>query len=191
MSPMGKGRDAAQGCATKCHRPRGSCSPPSAPDPIFLAANPHLWSLPIGNGSGVPIKYWSPAIFVLLALLVLFFTYRRTKGEGELLAGAPVVGAAPRWVQQQRVVANPPSLRAPRKAAKCHPCRHGSTRLRAGGGFFCSVLHLLGSPVPRSFGLSLFDTNPSWWPRQAKPKPAHSSSQRDLAVCLLLLLLFY
>ncbi|XP_029881457.1 uncharacterized protein LOC115346002 isoform X2 [Aquila chrysaetos chrysaetos] len=34
------------------------------------------------NTSAVPIRYWSPAIFVVVALLVLFFTYRRTKGEG-------------------------------------------------------------------------------------------------------------
>ncbi|XP_010011523.1 PREDICTED: uncharacterized protein LOC104404708, partial [Nestor notabilis] len=34
------------------------------------------------NASAVPIKYWSPAIFVVVALLVLFFTYRWTKGEG-------------------------------------------------------------------------------------------------------------
>ncbi|KAM6365299.1 uncharacterized protein J5M81_015051 [Pluvialis apricaria] len=34
------------------------------------------------NASAVPIRYWSPAIFVVVALLVLFFTYQRTKGEG-------------------------------------------------------------------------------------------------------------
>ncbi|XP_049660221.1 uncharacterized protein LOC126040253 isoform X2 [Accipiter gentilis] len=34
------------------------------------------------NTSAVPIRYWSPAIFVVVALLVLFFTYRQTKGEG-------------------------------------------------------------------------------------------------------------
>ncbi|XP_074709298.1 uncharacterized protein LOC141936324 isoform X1 [Strix uralensis] len=34
------------------------------------------------NAAAVPIRYWSPAIFVVVALLVLFFTYRRTKGEG-------------------------------------------------------------------------------------------------------------
>ncbi|XP_075032398.1 uncharacterized protein LOC142094296 [Calonectris borealis] len=34
------------------------------------------------HASAVPIRYWSPAVFVLVALLVLFFTYRRTKGEG-------------------------------------------------------------------------------------------------------------
>ncbi|KAM7080473.1 uncharacterized protein J5F26_015649 [Ciconia maguari] len=34
------------------------------------------------NASAVPIRYWSPAIFVVVALLVLFFTYRQTKGEG-------------------------------------------------------------------------------------------------------------
>ncbi|XP_074665490.1 uncharacterized protein LOC141916664 isoform X2 [Strix aluco] len=33
------------------------------------------------NAAAVPIRYWSPAIFVVVALLVLFFTYRRTKGE--------------------------------------------------------------------------------------------------------------
>ncbi|KAM6039397.1 uncharacterized protein VSU04_015304 [Chlamydotis macqueenii] len=32
--------------------------------------------------SAVPIRYWSPVIFVVVALLVLFFTYRQTKGEG-------------------------------------------------------------------------------------------------------------
>ncbi|XP_048785086.1 uncharacterized protein LOC125685760 [Lagopus muta] len=34
------------------------------------------------NESGFPIRYWSPIIFVVFALLVLFFTYRRTKGDG-------------------------------------------------------------------------------------------------------------
>ncbi|OXB70584.1 UNVERIFIED_CONTAM: hypothetical protein H355_011525 [Colinus virginianus] len=36
----------------------------------------------VGNALGFPIRYWSPVIFVVLALLVLFFTYRRTKGKG-------------------------------------------------------------------------------------------------------------
>ncbi|KAM8986399.1 uncharacterized protein PRD47_018615 isoform 5-T5 [Ara ararauna] len=35
-----------------------------------------------GNASALPIKYWSPAIFVVVALLVLFFTYQWTQGEG-------------------------------------------------------------------------------------------------------------
>ncbi|XP_042640414.1 uncharacterized protein LOC116963992 isoform X2 [Tyto alba] len=34
------------------------------------------------NAAAVPVRYWSPVIFVVVALLVLFFTYRRTKGEG-------------------------------------------------------------------------------------------------------------
>lgn len=33
------------------------------------------------NASAVPVRYWSPVIFVAVALLVLFLTYRRTKGE--------------------------------------------------------------------------------------------------------------
>ncbi|XP_068778099.1 uncharacterized protein [Struthio camelus] len=33
------------------------------------------------NASAIPIRYWSPVIFVALALLVLFLTYRRTRGE--------------------------------------------------------------------------------------------------------------
>ncbi|KAM7028903.1 uncharacterized protein M8220_014046 [Acridotheres tristis] len=39
-----------------------------------------------GNGtrasSGVPARYWSPVIFVVLALLVLFVTYHRTRDRG-------------------------------------------------------------------------------------------------------------
>ncbi|XP_064494363.1 uncharacterized protein LOC135403886 [Pseudopipra pipra] len=34
------------------------------------------------SSSGVPVRYWSPVIFVGVALLVLFFTYHRKKGEG-------------------------------------------------------------------------------------------------------------
>ncbi|XP_053907020.1 uncharacterized protein LOC128849388 isoform X2 [Cuculus canorus] len=41
------------------------------------------------HAAAVPIRYWSPVIFVLLALLVLFFTYRRTKGEGSRDQAAP------------------------------------------------------------------------------------------------------
>ncbi|PKK18233.1 uncharacterized protein LOC102086697 isoform X1 [Columba livia] len=41
------------------------------------------------NMSAVPIRYWSPAIFVVVALLVLFFTYRRKKGEGSQDQVAP------------------------------------------------------------------------------------------------------
>ncbi|XP_068031259.1 uncharacterized protein [Anomalospiza imberbis] len=41
---------------------------------------------PAGNqtraSSGVPARYWSPVIFVVLALLVLFVTYQRTKDKG-------------------------------------------------------------------------------------------------------------
>ncbi|XP_068031262.1 uncharacterized protein [Anomalospiza imberbis] len=35
-----------------------------------------------GASSGVPARYWSPVIFVVLALLVLFVTYQRTKDKG-------------------------------------------------------------------------------------------------------------
>ncbi|KAM6330945.1 uncharacterized protein FN964_015114 [Alca torda] len=41
------------------------------------------------NASAVPIRYWSPTIFVVVALLVLFFTYRWTKGEGSQDQTAP------------------------------------------------------------------------------------------------------
>ncbi|XP_064355047.1 atherin-like isoform X2 [Dromaius novaehollandiae] len=33
------------------------------------------------SASAVPVRYWSPVIFVAVALLVLFLTYKRTKGE--------------------------------------------------------------------------------------------------------------
>ncbi|KAM9626177.1 uncharacterized protein ACIBXB_019298 isoform 2-T2 [Morphnus guianensis] len=72
-----------------CHHPWRVLHPPQRPpsawhrpQPPLRAACPHLLSLPVENTSAVPIRYWSPAIFVVVALLVLFFTYRRTKGEG-------------------------------------------------------------------------------------------------------------
>ncbi|XP_064330971.1 uncharacterized protein LOC135318071 [Phalacrocorax carbo] len=34
------------------------------------------------NASAVPIRYWSPVIFVVVALLVLFLTYRWNRTEG-------------------------------------------------------------------------------------------------------------
>ncbi|XP_061872351.1 uncharacterized protein LOC133628362 isoform X2 [Colius striatus] len=61
--------------------PTATPSPPWTEEPITI-------SMPTGErnkpstASAVPIRYWSPAIFVLVALLVLFFTYRRTKGAG-------------------------------------------------------------------------------------------------------------
>lgn len=68
------------------------------------AAWPRPLSLPLGNASTLPIKYWSPAIFVVVALLVLFFTYRWTKGEGEGPIGPrlPPVCSAARWVGRKR-----------------------------------------------------------------------------------------
>ncbi|KAM9168995.1 uncharacterized protein V3H86_013202 isoform 2-T2 [Mergus octosetaceus] len=63
--------------------PVASPTPTSTRDPPNITAPTQEGSLgnQTRNGSEVPIKYWSPVIFVLLALLVLFFTYRRTKGE--------------------------------------------------------------------------------------------------------------
>ncbi|XP_065605050.1 uncharacterized protein LOC136056675 isoform X2 [Cyrtonyx montezumae] len=62
----------------------GSPSPPGSEDPTTITV-----SLQAGapgnqtrNALGFPIRYWSPVIFVVLALLVLFFTYRKTKGKG-------------------------------------------------------------------------------------------------------------
>ncbi|KAM4755655.1 uncharacterized protein ACIQIH_019500 isoform 2-T2 [Cyanocitta cristata] len=55
---------------------RATTTPPWSGD---LAVTPE------GNqtrtSSGVPVRYWSPVLFVLLALLVLFVTYQRTKGK--------------------------------------------------------------------------------------------------------------
>ncbi|XP_040394978.1 uncharacterized protein LOC121060865 isoform X2 [Cygnus olor] len=64
--------------------PVASPTPSLTRDPPTITAPTQAGSLgnQTQNGSGVPVKYWSPVIFVLLALLVLFFTYRRTKGEG-------------------------------------------------------------------------------------------------------------
>ncbi|XP_031949391.1 uncharacterized protein LOC116436398 isoform X1 [Corvus moneduloides] len=57
--------------------PRATTSPPWSGD---------LAVTPAGNqtrtSSGVPVRYWSPVLFVLLALLVLFVTYQKTKGKG-------------------------------------------------------------------------------------------------------------
>ncbi|XP_048144628.1 uncharacterized protein LOC125318182 isoform X2 [Corvus hawaiiensis] len=57
--------------------PRATTGPPWSGD---------LAVTPAGNqtrtSSGVPVRYWSPVLFVLLALLVLFVTYQKTKGKG-------------------------------------------------------------------------------------------------------------
>ncbi|XP_032938503.1 levansucrase-like [Catharus ustulatus] len=56
---------------------RATTSPPGGGD---------IAGTPSGNqtrtSSGVPARYWSPVIFVLLALLVLFVTYHRKKDRG-------------------------------------------------------------------------------------------------------------
>jgi len=79
-----------------CHHPWAVLYPPGTPQclppppqPPLQAACPHLLSLPTENTSAVPVRYWAPVIFVVVALVVLFFTYRRTRGEGELPAAAP------------------------------------------------------------------------------------------------------
>ncbi|XP_039571238.1 uncharacterized protein LOC120505079 isoform X2 [Passer montanus] len=58
--------------------PRVTTSPPGSPGDLAVT--------PAGNqtraSSGVPARYWSPVIFVVLALLVLFVTYHRTKDKG-------------------------------------------------------------------------------------------------------------
>ncbi|XP_027525412.1 proline-rich receptor-like protein kinase PERK10 [Corapipo altera] len=51
-------------------------SPPWTPVPSRATSNQTQ------SSSGVPVRYWSPVIFVVVALLVLFFTYHRKKGEG-------------------------------------------------------------------------------------------------------------
>ncbi|XP_072214578.1 uncharacterized protein [Excalfactoria chinensis] len=64
--------------------PMGSSSPSDT-------GNPTTITVPLQTGAqgnqtrnewGFPIRYWTPIIFVVLALLVLFFTYRRTKSNG-------------------------------------------------------------------------------------------------------------
>ncbi|KAM9515015.1 uncharacterized protein ACIB01_018474 isoform 2-T2 [Guaruba guarouba] len=64
--------------------PRASSAPPWSKDPITTTVLPQRDAAGNGtrNASALPIKYWSPAIFVVVALLVLFFTYQWTKGEG-------------------------------------------------------------------------------------------------------------
>lgn len=65
------------------HPPETPSARKHPPRLLLWAESPHLLSFPIENMSAVPIRYWSPVIFVVVALLVLFFTYRRKKGEGE------------------------------------------------------------------------------------------------------------
>nr|XP_041577019.1 uncharacterized protein LOC115498454 isoform X4 [Taeniopygia guttata] len=58
--------------------PRATTSPPRSLGDLAVT--------PAGNrtrtSSGVPARFWSPVIFVVLALLVLFVTYHRTKDKG-------------------------------------------------------------------------------------------------------------
>lgn len=121
----------AWGCTTA---PEGPAAPRD-PGALLWAGSPQLFSLPIGNESGFPIRYWSPVIFVVLALLVLFFTYRRTKGNGELLCWGTGTTEAPTG----KGAGNLKHPRAPQNTAKLHHSWHGCT---------CSVWHLLGHPVP-------------------------------------------
>ncbi|RLV63396.1 hypothetical protein DV515_00018314, partial [Chloebia gouldiae] len=59
--------------------PRATTSPPrSLGDLTVTPARNQTRS-----SSGVPARYWSPVIFVVLALLVLFVTYQRTKDKGQ------------------------------------------------------------------------------------------------------------
>ncbi|XP_041876482.1 uncharacterized protein LOC121660938 isoform X4 [Corvus kubaryi] len=57
--------------------PRATTSPPWSGDLAVTAAGNQT-----RTSSGVPVRYWSPVLFVLLALLVLFVTYQKTKGKG-------------------------------------------------------------------------------------------------------------
>ncbi|KAM4644253.1 uncharacterized protein AAGF69_014436 isoform 2-T2 [Amazona ochrocephala] len=65
-------------------RPTASPAAPWSKDPITTTVPPQRDAAGNGtrNASALPIKYWSPAIFVGVALLVLLFTYHWTKGEG-------------------------------------------------------------------------------------------------------------
>ncbi|XP_030329742.1 SLAM family member 5-like isoform X3 [Strigops habroptila] len=64
--------------------PTASPTPPWSRDPITttVLTQTDAAGNKTRNASAVPIKYWSPALFVVVALLVLFFTYQWTKGEG-------------------------------------------------------------------------------------------------------------
>lgn len=105
--------DVARGCTTALEGPAG----PRDTGALFWARSPQLLSLPIGNESGFPIRYWSPIIFVVFALLVLFFTYRRTKGDGELLCWDTSTTQPP----QERVLATSEHPRATQKRCKASP----------------------------------------------------------------------
>ncbi|KAM6037967.1 uncharacterized protein LJ206_000174 isoform 2-T2 [Theristicus caerulescens] len=65
-------------------RPTVTPTPPWTRDPITTPVLTQAGAMgnKTRNTSAVPVRYWSPVIFVVVALLVLFFTYRRTKGEG-------------------------------------------------------------------------------------------------------------
>ncbi|CAN8207028.1 unnamed protein product [Coccothraustes coccothraustes] len=77
LEPPGHPSTAAGDGDTVTTWPRVTTSPPRSLGDLAVT--------PAGNqtrtSSGVPARYWSPVIFVALALLVLFVTYQRTKDK--------------------------------------------------------------------------------------------------------------
>ncbi|XP_077048204.1 uncharacterized protein LOC143696245 [Agelaius phoeniceus] len=78
LEPPGHPSTAAGDGDTATTWPRVTTSPPGSLGDLAVT--------PAGNqsraSSGVSARYWSPVIFVVLALLVLFVTYQRTKDKG-------------------------------------------------------------------------------------------------------------
>ncbi|XP_038023748.2 uncharacterized protein [Anas platyrhynchos] len=100
--------------------PVASPTPTSTRDPPNITAPTQAGSLgnQTRNGSGVPVKYWSPVIFVLLALLVLFFTYRRTKGEGTREPTTSISDFSDALVQEHDTALIIPAAQEDRKGAE-------------------------------------------------------------------------
>ncbi|XP_075593262.1 uncharacterized protein LOC142598484 isoform X3 [Balearica regulorum gibbericeps] len=61
--------------------PTATPTPPQTGDPFTTPVLTRAGNK-TQNASAVPVRYWAPVIFVVVALFVLFFTYRRNKGEG-------------------------------------------------------------------------------------------------------------
>ncbi|XP_075593261.1 uncharacterized protein LOC142598484 isoform X2 [Balearica regulorum gibbericeps] len=60
--------------------PTATPTPPQTGDPFTTPVLTRAGNK-TQNASAVPVRYWAPVIFVVVALFVLFFTYRRNKGE--------------------------------------------------------------------------------------------------------------
>ncbi|XP_040433939.1 uncharacterized protein LOC121080141 [Falco naumanni] len=84
LEPTGEPTTTARDVAKLMTWPTATPTPPWTWDPITQLVPTQAGAVgnKTQNASAVPIRYWSPGIFVVVALLVLFVTYWRTKGEG-------------------------------------------------------------------------------------------------------------